>query len=86
MKNVAASVRARLANLSRAQGVELDFLIERFAMGRLHMKRSSQNFPYFFFLFSQEKPKPKAGIPSSVGQTKNHHEFRHNRSRSRILH
>jgi hypothetical protein len=35
MKNVAASVRARLTNLSRSEGVALDFMIERFAIGRL---------------------------------------------------
>jgi hypothetical protein len=35
MKNTAASVRARLANLSRSEGVALDFMIERFAIGRL---------------------------------------------------
>lgn len=35
MKNVAASVRARLSDLGRADGVGLDFMIERFAIGRL---------------------------------------------------
>lgn len=43
MKNVAASVRARLANLGRAQGVGLDFLIERFAMGRLLWRLSNSH-------------------------------------------
>ncbi len=41
MKNVAASVRARLADLGRAQGVGLDFLIEHFAMGRLLWRLSN---------------------------------------------
>lgn len=31
MKNVAASVRARLANLGQAEGIGLEFMIERFA-------------------------------------------------------
>jgi hypothetical protein len=35
MKNVAASVRARLTNQARATGVSLPSLIERFAIGRL---------------------------------------------------
>ncbi len=35
MKNIGASVRARLADLGRADGVGLDFMIERFAIGRL---------------------------------------------------
>jgi len=35
MKNIAASVRARLANLGQAEGIGLDFMIERFAIGRL---------------------------------------------------
>lgn len=35
MKNVAASVRARLMNQARSSGVTLPSLIERFAMGRL---------------------------------------------------
>ena len=35
MKNVAASVRARLTNQARAIGVSLPSLIERFAIGRL---------------------------------------------------
>jgi len=34
-KNTAASVRARLGNLARAEGQALDFMIERFAIGRL---------------------------------------------------
>ena len=41
MKNVAASVRARLADLGRAEGVGLDFMIERFAMGRLLWRLSN---------------------------------------------
>lgn len=43
MKNVAASVRARLTNLGRAQGVGLDFMIERFAMGRLLWRLSNSS-------------------------------------------
>ncbi len=35
MKNVAASVRARLSNLARETGVPLAALMERFALGRL---------------------------------------------------
>lgn len=35
MKNIAASVRARLANLGQAEGTGLDFMIERFAIGRI---------------------------------------------------
>ncbi|NLT72274.1 MAG: nucleotidyl transferase AbiEii/AbiGii toxin family protein [Verrucomicrobiaceae bacterium] len=35
MKNIAASVRARLANIGQAEGMALDFMIERFAIGRL---------------------------------------------------
>jgi predicted nucleotidyltransferase component of viral defense system len=35
VKNVGASVRARLADLGVADGVGLDFMIERFAIGRL---------------------------------------------------
>ena len=35
MKNVAASVRARLSNLARETEVPLAVLMERFALGRL---------------------------------------------------
>jgi len=35
MKNVAASVRARLSNLATETGVPLAALMERFALGRL---------------------------------------------------
>jgi len=35
VKNIAASVRARLANLGQVEGIGLDFMIERFAIGRL---------------------------------------------------
>ena len=43
MKNVAASVRARLSNLAREKGVPLAALMERFALGRLlwRLSRSS---------------------------------------------
>ena len=41
-KNIAASVRARLANLAKAEGVALDFMIERFAIGRILCKLSEQ--------------------------------------------
>lgn len=40
MKNVGASVRARLADLGLADGVGLDFMIERFAIGRLLFRTS----------------------------------------------
>lgn len=45
MKNLAASIRARLLNLSRRSGVTLPSLIERFAMGRLlwRLSRSSES-------------------------------------------
>ena len=39
MKNVAASVRARLGKQSKAEGQTLDFLIERFATGRLFWRQ-----------------------------------------------
>jgi hypothetical protein len=35
MKNVAASVRAKLLNLSRAKGVPLNALMEQYATGRV---------------------------------------------------
>lgn len=35
MKNVAASVRTRLAHLGQSEGIGLDFMIERFAIGRI---------------------------------------------------
>lgn len=41
-KNTAASVRARLGNLGRGEGLALDFMIERFAIGRL-LYRLSEN-------------------------------------------
>ncbi len=40
MKNVAASVRARLGKQSKAEGQTPDFLIERFAIGRLFWRLS----------------------------------------------
>ena len=42
MKNVAASVRARLSNLARETGTPLAALMERFALGRL-LWRLSRN-------------------------------------------
>ncbi|MDA0766102.1 MAG: nucleotidyl transferase AbiEii/AbiGii toxin family protein [Verrucomicrobia bacterium] len=50
MKNTAASVRARLANLSRAEGVTLDFMIERFAIGRLLWRLSQSPDAHRFIL------------------------------------
>lgn len=50
MKNTAASVRARLANLSRAEGVSLDFMIERFAIGRLLWRLSQSPDAHLFVL------------------------------------
>lgn len=44
MKNPAASVRARLLNLSRERGEPLDALMERYAMGRLLFRLA--NSPY----------------------------------------
>ena len=43
MKNVAASVRARLTNQARATGVSLPSLIERFAIGRLLWRLSESS-------------------------------------------
>ncbi len=50
MKNVAASVRARLGNRSKAEGQTLDFLIERFAMGRLFWRLSRSPYANLFVL------------------------------------
>lgn len=50
MKNVAASVRARLGNQSKADGQTLDFLIERFAMGRLFWRLSRSRHANLFVL------------------------------------
>ena len=45
MKNVAASVRDRLANQARSSGVPLTALMERFVIGRLlwRVSRSADN-------------------------------------------
>lgn len=50
MKNTAASVRARLSNLSRSEGVSLDFMIERFAIGRLLWRLSQSPEAHHFIL------------------------------------
>lgn len=50
MKNVAASVRARLGNQSKAEGQTLDFLIERFAIGRLFWRLSQSAYANQFVL------------------------------------
>jgi len=50
MKNVAASVRARLGNQSKAEGQTLDFLIERFAIGRLFWRLSQSPYAKQFVL------------------------------------
>lgn len=50
MKNIAASVRARLGNRSKAEGQTLDFLIERFAMGRLFWRLSRSPYANLFVL------------------------------------
>jgi predicted nucleotidyltransferase component of viral defense system len=50
MKNIAASVRARLSNLSRSEGVSLDFMIERFAIGRLLWRLSQSPEAHRFIL------------------------------------
>jgi len=41
-KNIAASVRARLGQLAKVEGQTLDFMIERFAIGRLLSKLSER--------------------------------------------
>ena len=50
MKNVAASVRARLGQQSKAEGQTLDFLIERFAIGRLFWRLSRSTYANLFVL------------------------------------
>ena len=50
MKNVAASVRARLGQQSKAEGQTLDFLIERFAIGRLFWRLSRSRYANLFVL------------------------------------
>jgi hypothetical protein len=50
MKNVAASVRARLGKQSKAEGQTLDFLIERFAIGRLFWRLSRSQYAKLFVL------------------------------------
>ena len=50
MKNVAASVRALLGKQSKAEGQTLDFLIERFAMGRLFWRLSRSQYADLFVL------------------------------------
>lgn len=50
MKNVSASVRARLGKQSKAEGQTLDFLIERFAMGRLLWRLSRSPYADLFVL------------------------------------
>jgi len=50
MKNVAASVRARLNNQARASGIILDSLIERFAIGRLFWRLSQSAHSQRFIL------------------------------------
>lgn len=50
MKNTAASVRAHLTNLSRSEGVSLDFMIERFAIGRLLWRLSQSPEAHHFIL------------------------------------
>jgi Nucleotidyl transferase AbiEii toxin, Type IV TA system len=50
MKNIAASVRARLSNLSRCEGVSLDLMIERFVIGRLLWRLSQSPEAHHFIL------------------------------------
>jgi Nucleotidyl transferase AbiEii toxin, Type IV TA system len=50
MKNIGASVRARLSNLSRSEGVPLDFMIERFTIGRLLWRLSQSPEAHRFIL------------------------------------
>lgn len=50
MKNVAASVRTRLGNQAKISGVTLDFLIERYAIGRLFWRLSRSEYSSQFVL------------------------------------
>ncbi|MGJ8697391.1 MAG: nucleotidyl transferase AbiEii/AbiGii toxin family protein [Verrucomicrobiaceae bacterium] len=50
MKNVAASVRAKLLNLSRAEGVSLSALMERYATGRFLYRLAQSKYRERFVL------------------------------------
>ena len=50
MKNVAASVRAKLLNLSRAEGVPLNALMEQFATGRFLYRLAQSQYRERFIL------------------------------------
>ncbi|MFT6178207.1 MAG: putative nucleotidyltransferase component of viral defense system [Akkermansiaceae bacterium] len=50
MKNVAASVRARLLNLSRVEGVPLNALMERYAIGRFLYRLAQSQYRESFVL------------------------------------
>ena len=69
MKNVAASVRARLLNLSREKGEPLNTLMEQYATGRLLYRLAQSEYRERFVLkgaqlfrmaFSSSNPAPNA--------------------------
>jgi len=56
MKNIAASIRAKLLNLSRAKGVPLNALMEQYATGRFLYRLAESEYRERFVLNAQPRP------------------------------